>query len=129
MKRIPNPKSANDWISTDDREVEAYRADPMLGFKFTSGGFRALFNIVGFIQSKKAMSDLSGKPCYFTYGSEDPVGNYGKGVEQVIARMKQHGVEPKSKNYGPYRHEIQRESVREEYFSDLVDFFDSVSRA
>ena len=101
----------------------------MLGFKFTSGGFRALFNIVGFIQSSRAMNDLSGRPCFFTYGSEDPVGNYGKGVEQVIARMKQHGVEPKSKNYGPYRHEIQRESVREEYFSDLVEFFDGVIRA
>ena len=129
LKRIPNPKTDNDWISTDDSEVEVYRTDPMLGFKFTSGGFRALFNIVGFIQSSRAMNDLSGRPCFFTYGSEDPVGNYGKGVEQVIARMKQHGVEPKSKNYGPYRHEIQRESVREEYFSDLVEFFDGVSRA
>ena len=129
LKRVPNPRSANDWISTDAAEVDVYRADPMLGFKFTSGGFRALFNIVGYMQSKQAYANLCGKPCLFTYGSEDPVGDYGKGVEKVIARMREHGVKPESKNYGPYRHEIQRESVREEYFSDLISFFDRVNRA
>lgn len=129
LGRVPHPKTKNDWISTDDSEVAAYVADPMLGFNFTNGGFRVLFNIVAFMQSKEAYGSLCGKPCIFTYAGEDPVGGYGKGVEKVIARMKESGVEPKSKNYGPYRHEIQRESVREEYFSDLIDFFNGVSRA
>ena len=128
LKRIPNHKTPNDWLSTDQSEVDAYRADPMLGFSFTSGGFRTLFNIVGYIQSKQAYANIPDKPCFFAYGSEDPVGNYGKGVEQVIARMRSCGADPKSKNYGPYRHELQNESIREEYFADLIAFADSVTR-
>ena len=61
------------------------------------------------------------------YGQEDPVGSYGTGVEKVIAKMKEAGGNVKSKNYGPYRHEIQNEPVKEEYFKDLIEFFDSVT--
>ena len=128
LKRIPNAKTPNDWLSTDESEVAAYRADPMLGFSFTGGGYRALFNIIGYMQSKTAYGNLPGKPCFFVYGSEDPVGSYGTGVEKVIARMRSCGTEPQSKNYGPYRHELQHESIREEYFADLIAFADSVSR-
>lgn len=125
-KRIKNAKSSIDWLSTDPAEVKKYADDPMCGFCFTSDGFRTLFNILAFIQSKEAYALIPDRPCFFTYGSEDPVGSYGVGVEQVIERMKAAGANLKSKNYGPYRHEIQNEPVREEYFKDLIEYFDSV---
>ena len=99
----------------------------MCGFCFTNDGFRTLFNIIKFMQSKEAFSQIPDIPCFFTYGQEDPVGSYGTGVEKVIAKMKEAGGNVKSKNYGPYRHEIQNEPVKEEYFKDLIEFFDSVT--
>ena len=128
-KRIPNAKTRLDWLSTDENEVRKYADDPMCGFTFTGDGFRTLFGLVAFMQSKQAYAQVPSTPCMFTYGSEDPVGSYGEGVEKVIAAMKEHGANVKSKNYGPYRHEIQNEPVKEEYFSDLTGFFDSVSLA
>ena len=101
----------------------------MCGFCFTNDGFRTLFNIIKFMQSKEAFALLPDRPCFFTYGQDDPVGSYGEGVEKVIARMKEAGVNVKSKNYGPYRHEIQNEPVRQEYFNDLIEFFNSVGIA
>ena len=44
-------------------------------------------------------------------------------------RMKESGANIKVKNYGPYRHEIQNEPVKEEYFADLISFFDEVPLA
>ena len=128
-KRIPHAKSHMDWLSTDEKEVKKYDDDPMCGFTFTSDGFRTLFGLISFIQSKEAYAVIPDIPCLFTYGSEDPVGSYGAGVEKVIACMKEHGANVKSKNYGPYRHEIQNEPVKEEYFADLTAFFDSVTSA
>ena len=128
-KRIPNARTPLDWLSTDESEVKKYADDPMCGFTFTSDGFRTLFGLLSFIQSDNAYAVVPGTPCMFTYGSEDPVGSYGAGVEKVIAKMKEHGANVKAKNYGPYRHEIQNEPVREEYFADLIDFFDSVTLA
>lgn len=124
-KHIEKPRTYNDWLSTIPEEVDKYVEDPMCGFTFTSDGFRTLFSLVAFIQSDEAYAMIADRPCFFTYGTEDPVGGYGAGVEKVIASMKEAGADLKTKNYGPYRHEIQNEPVKEEYFSDLIEFFDS----
>ena len=128
-KRIDNPRTSYDWLSTIPEEVQKYIDDPMCGFYFTSEGFKTLFGLLGFIQSDNAYALVPNRPCMFTYGSEDPVGSYGKGVEKVIARMEESGANIKVKNYGPYRHEIQNEPVKEEYFADLISFFDEVPLA
>ena len=128
-KRIENPKTSYDWLSTVPEEVQKYIDDPMCGFYFTGEGFKTLFSLIAFMQSKEAYALIPDRPCFFTYGSEDPVGSYGVGVEKVIARMQAAGANLKSKNYGPYRHEIQNEPVKEEYFKDLIDYFDSVPLA
>jgi alpha-beta hydrolase superfamily lysophospholipase len=128
-KRIKDAKTSYDWLSTDPKEVQKYIDDPMCGFYFTGEGFRTLFNLISFMQSKEAYALIPDRPCFFTYGDDDHVGSYGGGVKKVIARMKESGANLKAKSYGPYRHEIQNEPVREEYFKDLIDFFDSVPLA
>jgi len=122
-KRIPNPKSEYDWITTDEAELDIYLDDPMLGFVFTNKGMFDLFQLVRFIQSDEAYAMLAKKPIFFTYGEEDPVGSYGEGVREVIKKMEAKKAPVKSKNYGKYRHEIQHEPVREEYFRDIEEFF------
>lgn len=128
-KRIKNAKTTYDWLSTIPEEVQKYIDDPMCGFYFTSEGFKTLFGLISFMQSDNAYALVPNRPCMFTYGSEDPVGSYGTGVEKVIERMKESGANVKVKNYGPYRHEIQNEPVKEEYFADLISFFDEVPLA
>ena len=62
-------------------------------------------------------------PVLVISGEEDPVGSYGEGVRKVIKAMEEKGAPVKSKSYGPYRHEIQHEPVRSEYFEDIIKFF------
>lgn len=124
LKRINKPNSKFDWISSDPEEVRTYLKDPMCGFVFTNEGFAVMLRYVGFVQSRKAYQNLSEAPCFFAYGSEDPVGGYARGVGKVIINMKKHGRGVLAKCYVPYRHEIQHEPVREEYFRDIVDFLD-----
>ena len=123
-KRIKDAKTPMDWLSTEPEEVRIYNEDPMCGFSFTNEGYGVLFKLIGFIQSSKAYHNLSESPCLFTYGSEDPVGSYGTGVEKIISKMRHYGVRAMAKNYGPYRHEIQHEPVRGDYFRDIVEFLD-----
>ena len=129
-KHIKKPRTHNDWLSTIPEEVDKYVNDPMCGFCFTSEGFKTLFGLVAFMQSNEAYALVPDRPCMFTYGEEDPVGSYGAGVEKVIAKMKEAGANvARVKNYGPYRHEIQNEPVKEEYFADLISYFDEVPLA
>lgn len=123
-KRIKDPKTPKDWLSTDPEEIRKYNEDPMCGFSFTNEGYGVLFKLISFIQSSKAYQNQSGKPCLFTYGNNDPVGNYGKGVREAIRKTNQHGANTYVKCYGPYRHEIQHEPVRKDYFRDIVNFLE-----
>ncbi len=125
-KRIENPRGGLDWLSTVPEEVTKYAKDPMCGFCFTNDGFRTLFNLISFRQREEAYALIPDRPCFFPYGADDPVGSYGTGVEKVIQRMKDAGADVKSKNYGPYRHELMNEPIKEEYFNDLIGFIDSV---
>ncbi len=122
-KKVKNKRTVYDWISTDDKEVDRYIADPMCGFAFTNKGFYDMFTLMEFIQSDRAYDNLPDKPVMFTYGEEDPVGSYGNGVRKVIRRMEDKGLKVESRSYGPFRHEIQNEPVRSEFFDDVDDFF------
>ncbi len=128
-KRIKGAKTSYDWLSTDPAEVQKYIDDPMCGFYFTSEGFKTLFSLIAFMQSKEAYALIPDRPCMFLYADGDPVGSYAEGVEKVIARMKASGTNVKAKNYGPYRHELMNEPVKEEYFADLIAYFDEIPLA
>lgn len=121
-KRIENPSTPFDWLSTVPESVKEYIEDPLCGFGFTNGGFSVLFNYVSFIQSSKAFGNLSESPCLFAYANDDPVGSYGKGVEKVFSKMKHYGARAHARNYGPYRHELLNEPVCGDYIRDVIDF-------
>ena len=122
-KRIPNPKTNFDWVTSDEKEVEKYCADELAGFLFTNKGFTDLFTLVLRMQGKSAYENLPvGKKVMLTYGTEDPVAGYGEGAHKVCDKLRAKGIEVVEKNYGPYRHEIQNESVRYDYFRDIAEF-------
>ena len=66
-------------------------------------------------------------PILLLAGDEDPVGDYGKGVTKVYNMLRNAGISDVSmKLYKGYRHEIMNESdIREEVFSDILDFTES----
>lgn len=123
-RRIRHPKTNFDWLSTDDEEVRRYSEDEMAGFLFTCKGFTDLFILIDRMQKKSAYKSSAARPVFLPYGSEDPVGDYGKGIRKVADSFRSAGVEVKVKDYGPYRHELQHEPVRKEYFED-IDLFAS----
>lgn len=129
-KRIKDPKTPFDWVTSDEAEVEKYRKDPLAGFLFTCKGFLDLFTLVDRMQTEKAYVQASKAPCMLTYGEDDPVAGYGKGAQEVadkFARDKARKVTVK--NYGHYRHEIQNEPVRGQYFEDITEFINENTEA
>lgn len=120
--RIKGAKTGFEWLTHDKDALQKYLDDPLCGFPFTNAGLRDLFKLVKFIQSDEAYKDLCKRPALFTYGEEDPVGGYGKGVRGVYERMKSEGAEVSIIDYGPYRHEIQNEEVAGKYYADIISF-------
>ena len=65
-------------------------------------------------------------PTYILAGDMDPVGNYGKGPTAVYERLKCAGASRVTlKLYPGARHELHNETIREEFFADIVTWIEA----
>ena len=120
-KKIRSPKTAFDWLSRNEENVKKYMNDPLCGFTFTANGFRTLFQLIYNLHDKEKLKKMPHSlPVFFVSGAEDPVGNYGKSVEQVYRSFREIGMENvQLKLYPQDRHEILNETDREDIYADL----------
>ena len=63
-------------------------------------------------------------PVFFIWGSEDPVGDYGKTIKELIEIYKSRGMKVDFKEYPGDRHEILNENNKEEVEKDIIDWID-----
>lgn len=127
-KRIEHPRTKSDWLSRDNRIVDAYEADPLCGFIPSAGLVNAMMEGILYIQKPENLDKMKKDlPCYFIAGGDDPVGGYGAGVEQAAAEFKKHGMQKvETKLYPLCRHEIHNEINKEEVYEDIVKWIKNV---
>ncbi len=121
LKKIPNPKTNQDWLSHNEESVNKYIADPACNFVFTLNGFKTMAELLKRVQDVDKMEDIPKKlPILITGGKEDPVGNYGEALEKLYGiyknELKIENVELKI--YDGMRHELQQEIGREKVYED-----------
>ena len=102
-----------DWLSRDQFQVDKYVADKYCGFLFTAYGYRDLTSLLGFVSGKKWFESLDKElPVLIISGAMDPVGNFGKGIDQVCDKLEAAGKKNFKKIlYPDGRHEILNESA------------------
>ncbi len=125
-QRVEHKRTPSDWLTRDNRIVDAYEADPLCGFTGTAGLYRDMLLGISYIQDPKTLAAMNKRtPILFTAGADDPVGAYGKGVEQAFRAFLDAGMESvKLKLYPLCRHEILNEINREAVFEDILKWFD-----
>lgn len=122
-KRIANPRTAFDWLSTDPAEVDRYIADPYCGFDFTCGGFRDLFTGLRRLAPQNLATMQKDVPVWLFSGAEDPVGNAGVGVEATAEELRAAGVREVCVTlYAGARHEMFHERDRAKVMADLLEW-------
>lgn len=115
-----------DWLSSDTNQVDRYIEDSLCGFICTTSFYRELFNGVLTVNKveafKKTPKDL---PIYIFSGDRDPVGNMGKGVQEVYDMYKKCGVNDVTiRLYENGRHEMLHEVNRQDVFQDMISWLD-----
>ena len=123
-KRIADKRTENDWLTKDMEIVDAYNQDKYCTFLFTVNGYQTLFDVLGFIQKKENIEKIpKNLPLYMIAGVEDPVGDYGKGVEKIFQEYKACGIHDlERKLYETDRHEILNELDREKVYQDVKNW-------
>jgi alpha-beta hydrolase superfamily lysophospholipase len=113
-----------DWLNRDSNEVDKYVSDPFCGTIFTAGFFNYLVKGVKKINKPANIQNTPKDiPMYLLAGSNDPVGNFSKGVKKVYRNYKQAGVNDISlKVYKGARHELINETCKDQVYKDVVQW-------
>ncbi len=121
-KQFLPARTAFDWLSRDEKEVDKYIADPFCGGIFPAAFFfdltKFLREIINPDQLRQIPKDL---PLYFFSGGKDPVGANTAGVKKIIQIYQKLGIADVSfKFYEDCRHEMLNETNREIVIADVI---------
>lgn len=113
-----------DWLSRDPAEVDKYVADPLCGFEVTTGTWVGMLDALTRIASNASLAGMNKEmPIYVFSGTEDPVGERGKGVKRLLAAYKRHGFRNVTHRfYDGGRHELLNETDRDRVTADFISW-------
>lgn len=117
-------RTSFDWLCTDEAVVDAYMNDPGCGFLFTVNGFDTLIGLVKALHKKSYLEKMpKDLRVLFIAGAEDPVGNYGKSVQEVYdAFLNLDLTKVQMKLYNDARHELLNEKQKQEVCEDISNW-------
>lgn len=111
------------WLSKSRANIEAYRADPLCGFRSGNALNRELVTLAVKASDPELPFKLPyGFPVMLISGAKDPVGMNGRGVLAAADALEAAGLAPEVILYPGDRHEILNEEDRDKVFADVLRF-------
>ena len=123
-KRIDSPRTPFDWLSVNEENVDKYIADPLCGFIAKVSLYRDMMGGIKFLTKQKNIDKMNkDAPIYFMSGAEDPVGDYGVGVEKAYKAFCDAGLHDVTiRLYPNGRHEMLNETNNQEVYQDILNW-------
>jgi len=120
-----------DWLNSDPDKIDAYLADPHCAFSPTAQGMLDYFALQkAACRSTWATSMPYQFPMLFLSGADDPMGDFGQGVEYTAARLRKAGCNRvKCRTFPGMRHEILQESERQLVYNTITEWLLNVCAA
>lgn len=126
-KKFTPAQTPVDWISKNEDNINKYMKDPWCTFIFTVNGYYHMFRGMEQLAKKENFNKIpKSLPVFFVAGQDDPVGDFGKGVEHVCQKYRDGGIRDVSiKLYKGDRHEILNETDRFDIYEDLYQWLET----
>lgn len=118
---------ATSWLSVSMDNRKAFEQDPLCGVPFTVNGFLGLLTVHVLGTRRDWSRNLpKNQPVLFVGGLDDPIGNFGKGVQKTAKRMESNRFSVVTVLLYPgMRHEILNEEIRHEVFKDILHWMEN----
>ncbi|MBP3702189.1 MAG: alpha/beta fold hydrolase [Lachnospiraceae bacterium] len=124
--RFSDNRFGKEWLTKDQEKLKEYVGDKACCFTFSLNGVAMLVEMMKFIQKKKHIQRIPKEvPVIFMAGTEDPFGEFGRGVNQIYETYRKLGLNDICvQMYDNDRHEILNETDRQEVFGDIAGWLD-----
>lgn len=128
-KNFNNPRTDFDWLSRDEKQVDAYVNDPLCGQLFTASFFKDLLG--GFKNIYKNIEIIPNElPILIFSGSKDPVGENGKSIINLYNKLIETGIADVTfKLYDDGRHEMLNEFNKDEVYKDILKWLNEQTKS
>ena len=111
------------WLTTDVSIRDEYRADPISGYKFTLSAMHDLITLNRDSNADRTFEATpKDMPILLVSGTDDPVGDYGAGVKQVLENYLKAGNKAEMILYDGCRHEILNDICCPKTTKDILGF-------
>ena len=119
----PNRTKA-DWLSRDEKEVDAYIEDPLCGFTCSVGFYRDMARALKRFHRPEEVGKIRKElPIYIFSGSADPVGGMGESPSALAAAYRLLEIKDlETVLYPDARHEPLNETNRDEVTESLLSW-------
>lgn len=130
-KAFKAPRTAFDWLSRDEAEVDRYIADPRCGFVCSTSLWMDMLDALPEIARPENLTKIrKDLPVYVVAGAEDPVSERAKGLSRLVDAYRRAGLfRVTLKLYEGARHEIFNEVNRDAITADLIGWLDKNAAA
>lgn len=125
-KKFEPGETSKEWITSDVCNRRKYVEDPLCSFVFTLAAYYQMFEGMRVLTEKDSMNKIpKDLPVIFMAGQDDPVGNFGKGVQKIYEKYKSSGMKDVDiKLYPGDRHEILNETDRVQVYMDIYEWLE-----
>lgn len=126
-KKFKPNRTKVDWISSDEKQVDKFEADPLRIEDFSLSVFLDILKGSKKISKPETFEQTPKElPIYIFSGDQDPVGEMGKGVKKVAKNYINAGVQDVTlKLYKGGRHEMLNEVNKKEVQKDLLNWLNT----
>lgn len=116
-------RTAFDWLSSDETQVDKYVNDENCGYIPSLQFFICFTSALANLHKKDGLAKISQDvPILIIAGKDDPVGNYGKSLEKLKKLYDSYDIENELILYENMRHEILNEKDNVKVYNDILDF-------
>lgn len=125
-KFAPN-RTDFDWLCSNDESIDEYIKDPLKGDCMSSGLFREMLTGMEYTANLDNIKKMNKNiPILLLSGSNDPVGDYGKGVTNTYKKLKKARINAVTiKIYPNLRHDILNEKCNKAIYDDIYNWINN----
>ena len=115
------------WLSLNPFNRKNFEADRLNGIPFSFNGYHTLVSVnKRATEHEWAHNIRRDFPMLYVSGSEDPIGNFGRGVLQTTNDLIRQGFNNIAvKLYPKMRHEILNEEIRQDVFAEILQWLET----
>ena len=127
-KRFEPARTSKDWLTKDERIVDEYLSDERCNFIFTLNAYYNMFLGIDRLYDKNFLTRMPKMlPVFFISGTDDPVGEFRKGVLRAVKSFHSVGMQNVKLTFYPEdRHEVLNETDRIKVYQDVEQWIEQV---